>query len=96
MGGVNMEMDRTVSNMLHTEAMEHLVGGVNSPVRAFKSVHGYPIYFEKAKGAIVTDVDGNELIDFVQSWGPLIHGHSHPDILNQLQFLLLGLLFYFL
>ena len=85
MGGLNMEMNRTVSNMLHTEAMEHLVGGVNSPVRAFKSVHGYPIYFEKAKGAIVTDVDGNELVDFVQSWGPLIHGHSHPGILNQLQ-----------
>ena len=59
----------------------HLVGGVNSPVRAFKSVHGNPIYFEKASGAHVTDVDGNLLVDFVQSWGPLIHGHSHPEII---------------
>ena len=84
MGCVTMEMNRTISNMLHEEAMEHLVGGVNSPVRAFKSVHGYPIYFEHAKGAVVTDADGNQLVDFVQSWGPLIHGHSHPDILNQL------------
>ena len=75
-------MERLESNRLHEEALTHLVGGVNSPVRAFKSVHGNPIYFEKASGAIVTDVDGNELVDFVQSWGPLIHGHAHPSILE--------------
>ena len=75
-------MERSQSNELHLEAVDHLVGGVNSPVRAFKSVHGHPIYFEKASGAIVTDVDGNELVDFVQSWGPLIHGHAHPNILE--------------
>lgn len=75
-------MDRTKSNELHNEALSHLVGGVNSPVRAFKSVHGNPIYFEKASGAHVTDVDGNILVDFVQSWGPLIHGHSHPEIIS--------------
>ena len=75
-------MQRAKSNSLHEEALNHLVGGVNSPVRAFKSVHGNPIYFEKASGAIVTDVDGNELVDFVQSWGPLIHGHAHPSILE--------------
>ncbi|DAC33207.1 MAG TPA: glutamate-1-semialdehyde 2,1-aminomutase [Candidatus Poseidoniaceae archaeon] len=75
-------MQRSKSDSLHNEALEHLVGGVNSPVRAFKSVHGNPIYFEKASGAIVTDVDGNELVDFVQSWGPLVHGHSHPQILD--------------
>ena len=74
-------MQREKSNSLHKEALNHLVGGVNSPVRAFKSVHGNPIYFEKASGAIVTDVDGNQLVDFVQSWGPLIHGHSHPEII---------------
>ena len=74
-------MNRTKSNELHHEALSHLVGGVNSPVRAFKSVHGNPIYFEKASGAHVTDVDGNLLVDFVQSWGPLIHGHSHPEII---------------
>ena len=75
-------MDRTKSDQLHNEALSHLVGGVNSPVRAFKSVHGNPIYFEKASGAHVTDVDGNVLVDFVQSWGPLIHGHSHPEIIE--------------
>ena len=75
-------MQRSKSNSLHTEALEHLVGGVNSPVRAFKSVHGNPIYFDRASGATVTDVDGNELVDFVQSWGPLVHGHSHPEILD--------------
>lgn len=74
-------MQRTTSNQLHQEALTHLVGGVNSPVRAFKSVHGDPIYFKRASGAIVTDADGNELVDFVQSWGPLIHGHAHPEIL---------------
>jgi glutamate-1-semialdehyde 2,1-aminomutase len=75
-------MQRDKSNSLHKEALNHLVGGVNSPVRAFKSVHGNPIYFDKASGAIVTDVDGNNLVDFVQSWGPLIHGHSHPEIIE--------------
>ena len=59
-------MQRNKSNSLHEEAQNHLVGGVNSPVRAFKSVHGNPIYFEKASGAIVTDVDGNNLVDLVQ------------------------------
>ena len=75
-------MQRSESDRLHEEALNHLVGGVNSPVRAFKSVHGNPIYFKKASGAIVTDADGNEMIDFVQSWGPLIHGHAHPEILE--------------
>ena len=75
-------MQRDKSDSFHKEALNHLVGGVNSPVRAFKSVHGNPIYFEKASGAIVTDVDGNNLVDFVQSWGPLVHGHSHPDIIE--------------
>jgi len=75
-------VDRTNSNRLHDEASHHLVGGVNSPVRAFKSVHGTPIYFQKASGAVVIDVDGNELVDFIQSWGPLIHGHSHPQIIG--------------
>tara|TARA_B100001093_G_scaffold519041_1_gene606146 strand:+ start:22090 stop:23376 length:1287 start_codon:yes stop_codon:yes gene_type:complete len=76
-------MQRENSNELHNEALNHLVGGVNSPVRAFKSVHGSPIYFHKASGVTVTDVDGNELVDFVQSWGPLIHGHSHPNIIDK-------------
>ena len=82
MAQLGEHMQRTKSEILHNEAQNHLVGGVNSPVRAFKSVHGNPIYFEKASGAIVIDVDGNELVDFVQSWGPLIHGHSHPKIIE--------------
>ena len=75
-------MIRDVSTALHAEASQHLVGGVNSPVRAFKSVHGEPIYIKDAKGATVTDADGNTLVDFVQSWGPLIHGHAHPNVLK--------------
>ncbi|MGB1623777.1 MAG: aminotransferase class III-fold pyridoxal phosphate-dependent enzyme, partial [Candidatus Poseidoniaceae archaeon] len=75
-------MIRDVSSALHAEASQHLVGGVNSPVRAFKSVHGNPIYIKDAKGATVTDADGNTLVDFVQSWGPLIHGHAHPNVLK--------------
>ena len=82
---VGDNVNRNKSNTLHNEAQLHLVGGVNSPVRAFKSVHGNPIYFEKASGAHVTDVDGNVIIDFVQSWGPLIHGHSHPTIIDAIQ-----------
>ena len=77
-------MQRQNSEALHSEAQGHLVGGVNSPVRAFKSVHGNPVYFQKASGAIVIDVDGNEYVDFVQSWGPLIHGHSHPEIISNI------------
>ena len=82
---VGDNVNRNKSNTLHNEAQLHLVGGVNSPVRAFKSVHGNPIYFEKASGAHITDVDGNVIIDFVQSWGPLIHGHSHPTIIDAIQ-----------
>ena len=75
-------MIRDVSNALHAEASQHLVGGVNSPVRAFKSVHGTPIYVKDAQGAVLTDADNNVLVDFVQSWGPLIHGHAHPSVLK--------------
>lgn len=57
-------------------------GGVNSPVRAFRSVGGSPFFTEKAKGALLTTIDGRELIDFVCSWGPAIHGHSHPTIIK--------------
>ena len=77
-----MIVERPVSESLHSEAQNHLVGGVNSPVRAFKSVHGNPVYFKEASGATVIDVDGNQYVDFVQSWGPLIHGPSHPQIIK--------------
>ena len=59
-------------------------GGVNSPVRAFRAVGGTPVFFNKGKGSKVVDVEGNEYIDFVGSWGPLILGHSHPVILSKL------------
>ncbi len=69
------------SKKLFTAAQAVIPGGVNSPVRAFRSVGGTPLFIEKAKGATVTDVDGNTFIDFVSSWGPMILGHANPKIL---------------
>ena len=60
-------------------------GGVNSPVRAFKNINGNPIFFEKAAGAYLFDADGNKYIDYIGSWGPMIMGHSHPDIVNAIK-----------
>jgi glutamate-1-semialdehyde 2,1-aminomutase len=62
-------------------AQRHIPGGVNSPVRAFRSVGGTPVFFESAAGAHVTDVDGKRYIDYVGSWGPMILGHAHPDVI---------------
>lgn len=62
-------------------AQRHIVGGVNSPVRAFKGVGGDPIFFDRAEGAYVYDVDGKRYIDYVGSWGPMILGHAHPEVL---------------
>jgi glutamate-1-semialdehyde 2,1-aminomutase len=64
------------------KAQEIIPGGVNSPVRAFKSVKLNPVFIAKGKGAYITDIDGNQYIDFVSSWGPLIFGHAHDNILN--------------
>ena len=58
--------------------------GVNSPVRAFKGVGGIPVYFSKANGAFLTDIDGNTYIDFVGSWGPMILGHAFPSVIEQI------------
>jgi glutamate-1-semialdehyde 2,1-aminomutase len=60
-------------------------GGVNSPVRAFKNINGNPIFFEKAQGAYLFDADGNKYIDYIGSWGPMIMGHSHPEIVNAIK-----------
>lgn len=60
-------------------------GGVNSPVRAFKAVGGNPLFIAKAKGSKIYDVDGNEYIDYVLSWGPLILGHAHPAVVKALK-----------
>jgi glutamate-1-semialdehyde 2,1-aminomutase len=60
-------------------------GGVNSPVRAFKNINGNPIFFERASGAYLYDADQNEYIDYIGSWGPMIMGHSHPDIVGAIK-----------
>lgn len=74
-------MDFTNSEKLHTEALEHIVGGVNSPSRAYKGVGGgTPVYMEKAEGAYFWDVDGNKYIDYLAAYGPIITGHAHPHI----------------
>jgi len=67
---------------MYSEAVKVIPGGVNSPVRAFNGVGGNPLFIKKAKGSTITDVDGNDYIDFVSSWGPMILGHSHPTVLN--------------
>ena len=72
---------RSKSDALYEEAKKYLPGGVNSPVRAFRSVNGSPIYFEKGKGSKTWDADGNEYIDFCCSWGPLILGHADDTVL---------------
>ncbi|MFP4495921.1 MAG: glutamate-1-semialdehyde 2,1-aminomutase, partial [Halochromatium sp.] len=69
------------SHDLFGAAQRHIPGGVNSPVRAFRGVGGDPVFFESAAGAYVTDVDGKRYIDYVGSWGPMILGHTHPEIL---------------
>lgn len=69
------------SETLFAEAATFIPGGVNSPVRAFKAVGGTPVFFQSARGAYVTDVDHKQYIDYVQSWGPMVLGHSHPDVI---------------
>ncbi len=78
-----MELAR--SRKLFAEARELLPGGVDSPVRAFKSVGGDPLFMERGAGSHVFDVDGNEYIDYVCSWGPLILGHAHLDVIAALK-----------
>ena len=73
---------RTKSEQLFAEALKYIPGGVNSPVRAFRAVGGQPFFVNKAKGARVWDVDGNEYLDYVGTWGPAILGHAHPKIIK--------------
>lgn len=75
-------MDHTQSHDLFTRAQALMPGGVNSPVRAFKSVGGEPFFTERAEGPYLFDVDGNRYIDYVGSWGPMIVGHNHPKVLD--------------
>jgi glutamate-1-semialdehyde 2,1-aminomutase len=80
-----MSYSTAKSQALFASAQEHIPGGVNSPVRAFKGVGGTPIFFDHARGAYVFDVDGNRYVDYVGSWGPMILGHSAPQILDAIR-----------
>jgi glutamate-1-semialdehyde 2,1-aminomutase len=73
------------SKKLFVEAKKLIPGGVNSPVRAFGSVGGHPIFIERAFGPYLTDVDQNNYIDYVGSWGPMIAGHAHPQVITAIQ-----------
>ena len=74
-------ISRTQSEHLFAEALKYIPGGVNSPVRAFRAVGGQPFFVNRAAGCKLRDVDGNELIDYVLTWGPAILGHAHPKII---------------
>ncbi len=78
-------MNQQRSEELFREAQRYLPGGVDSPVRAFKAVGGTPPFIVKGQGARIYDADGNEFIDYVGSWGPLILGHSHPQVVEALK-----------
>ena len=73
------------NQQLFERAQKHIPGGVNSPVRAFRSVGGTPRFLAKGQGARVTDADGKTYLDYVGSWGPLILGHAHPDVVKAVQ-----------
>jgi glutamate-1-semialdehyde 2,1-aminomutase len=79
---VTASLTDTRSAELYRRALESIPGGVNSPVRAMRSIGRDPIFIAKGEGAELTDVDGNRFVDYVCSWGPLIHGHAHPHILS--------------
>ena len=73
------------SEQLYERAKKYIPGGVNSPARAFKAVGGSPLFIDRAQGSRIYDVDGHEYIDYVGSWGPLILGHCHPEVIDSLQ-----------
>ena len=80
-----MAFSQVESRRYFDKARRYLVGGVNSPVRAFKSVGGTPVVMEKGKGPHLWDLDGNRYVDYVLSWGPLVLGHAHPAVLKAIQ-----------
>src|ERR1035441_3747958 len=83
--GGKVRMTHTRSGGLFRRAVEKIPGGVISPVRAFRAVGGQPLFIARGEGSHLFDVDGNEYIDYVGSWGPLILGHRHPEILAALE-----------
>jgi glutamate-1-semialdehyde 2,1-aminomutase len=82
-GGFEMKRKKSIS--LYQKALEMIPGGVNSPVRAFKAIGIPPTFIDRAKGSKIWDVDGNEYIDYVGSWGPMILGHAHPKVIGALK-----------
>jgi glutamate-1-semialdehyde 2,1-aminomutase len=78
-------ISRTKSDQLFADALKFIPGGVNSPVRAFRAVGGHPFFVNKARGAHVWDVDGNDYVDYVGTWGPAILGHAYPKIIRAVQ-----------
>ena len=78
-------VSRKKSQQLFAEALRFIPGGVNSPVRAFRAVGGQPFFVHKARGSRVWDVDGNEYVDYVGTWGPAILGHAHPKVIQAVQ-----------
>jgi len=78
-----LNIDR--SEKLYQQAKKILPGGVNSPVRAFKGVGGTPLFMERGAGAYLFDVDGNRYVDYILSWGPLVLGHAHPEVVATIQ-----------
>jgi glutamate-1-semialdehyde 2,1-aminomutase len=80
-----MNSPRSRSHELFAQALKYIPGGVNSPVRAFRAVGGEPFFAQRAKGARIWDVDGNEYIDYVCTWGPAILGHAHPAIITAIK-----------
>ena len=73
------------STSLFADAQKVLPGGVNSPVRAFGRVGGHPRFIASAEGAYLIDADGNRLVDYVGSWGPMVLGHAHPEVIAAVQ-----------
>src|ERR1700677_2249425 len=78
-------ISRAKSEQLFAEALKRIPGGVNSPVRAFRAVGGQPFFVDRAAGCRIFDVDGNEYVDYVGTWGPAILGHAHPKIIQAVQ-----------
>ena len=78
-------LDLRQSKQLYDRAQECIPGGVNSPARAFDSVGGTPLFIEEAEGAYLTDADGHRYLDYVGSWGPMLFGHAHPDVVEAVQ-----------
>ena len=78
-------LSRVKSDELFAEALRWIPGGVNSPVRAFRAVGGNPFFAQRAAGAYVYDVDENAYVDYVGTWGPAIHGHAFPPIIEAVQ-----------